>query len=107
MTHCPCAGTYGVGNNSSRTWLGPRDEWNPFDGTWECTGSHFAGGVQDCARRHSGGGHGPTDHMVEEAPTAIRHTVPESDENESVVVRPLFFPFPEAIQSPKRHELSN
>ena len=60
-----CSDTYGVGNNSSRTWLGPRDEWNPFDGTWECTGSHFSGGVQDCARRHSGSGHGPTDHMVE------------------------------------------
>jgi hypothetical protein len=37
---------------------------NAFAGTWECTGSHFAGGQQDCQRRHGSSGHGPIDHRV-------------------------------------------
>ena len=59
-----CSDTYGVGNNSSRTWLGPREEVNPFTGRWTCRGSHFSGGVDDCTRRHSGGGHGSLDHLL-------------------------------------------
>jgi len=60
-----CSDTYGVGNNSDRRWLGPRSEWSSFPGTWECTGSHFSDGVQDCNRRHSSGGHSNTAHRVE------------------------------------------
>ncbi len=59
-----CSDTYGVGNNSDRNWLGPREEVNPFIGRWTCTGSHFAGGQPDCVRRHGGSGHGPIDHML-------------------------------------------
>lgn len=59
-----CSDTYGVGNNSDRNWLGPREEVNPFIGRWTCTGSHFAGGQPDCTRRHGGSGHGAIDHML-------------------------------------------
>ena len=59
-----CSDTYGVSNNSDRYMLGPRSEINPYTGTWECTGSHFAGGLPDCIRRHGGAGHGPVDHRL-------------------------------------------
>ena len=59
-----CSDTYGFGNNSSRTWLGPRDEWNANAGTWECTGSHFDGASPNCIRNHGGSGHGPIDHRL-------------------------------------------
>ncbi len=59
-----CSDTYGVGNNSDRNYLGPREEVNPFIGRWTCRGSHFAGGQPDCVRRHGGSGHGPIDHML-------------------------------------------
>lgn len=59
-----CSDTYGVGNNADRTWLAPRNEWNPYLGTWECTGSHFAGGQPDCERRHGGSGHDGVEHRV-------------------------------------------
>jgi hypothetical protein len=64
-----CSDTYGPGNNADRRYLGPRDEVDPFAGTWECTGSHFAGGVPDCVRRHTGSGHSSTEHrlVVEDA----------------------------------------
>lgn len=60
-----CSDTYGPGNNSDRNYLGPRIEVDPYLGTWECTGSHFAGGQPDCVRRHSGSGHGPVDHRLQ------------------------------------------
>jgi hypothetical protein len=59
-----CSDTYGVSNNSNRNDLGPRNEVNPYFGTWECTGSHFSGGIQDCTRRHGSSGHGPLDHRL-------------------------------------------
>ncbi|HKQ57178.1 MAG TPA: FlgD immunoglobulin-like domain containing protein, partial [Candidatus Eisenbacteria bacterium] len=59
-----CSDTYDVNNNSTRTYLGPRSEVNVYAGTWECTGSHFSGGVQDCTRRHSSSGHGVLDHRL-------------------------------------------
>lgn len=59
-----CSDTYDVGNNSSRTYLGPRSEVNAYQGTWECTSSHFAGGLPDCTRRHSSSGHGGLDHRL-------------------------------------------
>lgn len=59
-----CSDTYGVGNNSDRNMLGPRKEVNGYAGTWECTGSHFAGGLPDCIRRHGAAGHGPIDHRL-------------------------------------------
>jgi hypothetical protein len=37
---------------------------NAYAGTWECTGSHFAGGLPDCISRHFGAGHGPLDHRL-------------------------------------------
>ncbi len=59
-----CSDTYSVENNSSRTYLGPRSEVNPYAGTWECTASHFAGGVADCTRRHASSGHTSIDHRL-------------------------------------------
>jgi hypothetical protein len=59
-----CSDTYGSGNNSDRQWLAPREEWASFPGTWECTASHFAGGMPDCTRRHGSSGHGPIDHRL-------------------------------------------
>lgn len=59
-----CSDTYGPGNNSDRNYLGPRSEVDPYQGTWECTGSHFAGGQPDCVRRHGSTGHGATDHRL-------------------------------------------
>jgi flagellar hook capping protein FlgD len=59
-----CSDTYDVGNNSNRTYLGPRSEVDAYTGTWDCTGSHFSGGVPDCIRRHGATGHGPLDHRL-------------------------------------------
>ncbi|MEZ4649469.1 MAG: FlgD immunoglobulin-like domain containing protein [Candidatus Eisenbacteria bacterium] len=59
-----CSDTYGAYNNSDRAWLAPRDEWNPYLGTWECLGSHFAGGEPDCIRRHASEGHNEIDHRL-------------------------------------------
>ncbi len=59
-----CSDTYGVSNNSDRTYLGPRSEVNGYKGTWNCVGSHFSGGVPDCVRRHGSAGHGPLDHRL-------------------------------------------
>jgi hypothetical protein len=60
-----CSDTYSSGNNADRTWLGPRGEWNPFTGIWDCVGSHFSGGQDDCIRRHGGSGHNAVDHRVQ------------------------------------------
>ena len=60
-----CSDTYGVSNNSDRNYLAPRNEWQAYPGTWECTGSHFAGGQNDCVRRHGSGGHTNTEHRLE------------------------------------------
>jgi hypothetical protein len=59
-----CSDTYDVFNNSDRNFLGPRSEVNAYTGTWECTGSHFAGGQPDCVQRHFGTVHGPLDHRL-------------------------------------------
>jgi hypothetical protein len=59
-----CSDTYGISNNSDRTYLGPRKEVNAYKGTWTCTGSHFSGGLPDCIRRHGSTGHGPLDHRL-------------------------------------------
>jgi hypothetical protein len=59
-----CSDTYTVTNNGSRTYLGPRSEVNPYTATWECTGSHFAGGQPDCVRRHGSSGHNAVDHRL-------------------------------------------
>ncbi len=59
-----CSDTYGVSNNADRRYLGPRTEVDPFQGSWTCTGSHFAGGVNDCQRRHGSSGHGALDHRL-------------------------------------------
>ena len=65
-----CSDTYGTGNNADRTWLGPRDEWDPFAGTWECEGSFFDVGPdgtfpEDCVRSQGGSGFGSVDHRLE------------------------------------------
>lgn len=49
-----CSDTYGTGNNGDRTYLGPRDEVNPFTGVWTCQGSWFSNFVNDCIRRNPG-----------------------------------------------------
>ena len=59
-----CSDTYGTYNNSDRNWLAPRDEWDPYLGTWDCVGSHFADYQPDCIRRHGSGGHTPTEHLL-------------------------------------------
>lgn len=59
-----CQDTYGVSNNSDRTWLGPRSELDPFTSTWDPCGSHFDGTPVDCVRHHGSNGHGAIDHML-------------------------------------------
>lgn len=59
-----CSNTYSTATHADRAHLGPRDEWDPHAGTWECTGSHFAGGEPDCVRRHDGAGHDPVEHRL-------------------------------------------
>ncbi|MDM7917493.1 MAG: hypothetical protein QUU85_19850, partial [Candidatus Eisenbacteria bacterium] len=59
-----CSDTYGVMNNSDRNYLAPRSEVNGFTAKWDCQGSHFAGGLDDCVRHHNGSGHGPIDHRL-------------------------------------------
>lgn len=62
-----CQDTYSDGNNSDRTWLGPRYEINPRTGDWEPCGSHFdnaSGTPNDCRQSHFSGGHGPIDHLL-------------------------------------------
>jgi len=59
-----CSDTYAVSNNSDRTYLGPREEVNPYTAIWNCTGSHFSGGVADCARRHGSAGHDAVQHRL-------------------------------------------
>lgn len=46
-----CSDTYGNGNNSDRWYLGPREEIDPYAGTWSCEGSYFAAGQPDCIDR--------------------------------------------------------
>lgn len=61
-----CSDTYGVGNNQDRTYLGPREEVNPYTGIWNCVGSYFAGGPthQDCVHRSGSGGLNAVDHRL-------------------------------------------
>jgi len=49
-----CSDTYATSNNADRQYLGPRDEWNPHTGTWECNGSYFDGAPADCLRSVDG-----------------------------------------------------
>jgi hypothetical protein len=49
-----CSDTYGPSNNSDRTYLGGRDEVNPFTGVWTCQNSWFSNYVNDCVRRNPG-----------------------------------------------------
>lgn len=49
-----CTDTYSSGNNSDRTYLGPRNEVNPLTGVWTAEGSFFAQGVNDRIRRING-----------------------------------------------------
>ncbi len=59
-----CSDTYGASLNGSRTYLGPRDEVNPFTGRWTCRGSYFAGYQNDCVDRR-GGSFNPVEHRLE------------------------------------------
>jgi len=61
-----CSDTYSVSNNSNRQYMAPRHEINPYLGTWDCQGSHFSGGTNDCIRRHRGTSlHEPTEHFIQ------------------------------------------
>ena len=62
-----CSDTYGSSLNASRSYLGPRNEVNPFSGRWECTGSYFAGYQPDCVERFSTGGLSAIDHRLQVA----------------------------------------
>lgn len=59
-----CSDTYGAGNNSDRFWLGPRNEVDPYLGTWECEGSWFSDFQNDCVRRNGGGSFDPVEHRL-------------------------------------------
>jgi hypothetical protein len=48
-----CSDTYGFFNNASAFYLGPRDEVDPYSGTWEACGSLFDGVPVDCQRDYS------------------------------------------------------
>ncbi|RKY19634.1 MAG: hypothetical protein DRQ55_10100 [Planctomycetota bacterium] len=60
-----CSDTYGSSNNGDRFWLGPRDEWDPNEGTWTCEGSYFDGTPVDCIRSTNGSGNGSVNHRLE------------------------------------------
>lgn len=60
-----CSDTYSAGNNASQTYLGGRDEVNPFTGLWECEGSWFSNYQPDCTRRNSGSGLTSVDHRLQ------------------------------------------
>ncbi len=63
-----CQDTYGSGNNSDRTWLGPRYEVDPLSGVWDPCGSYFdiADGSQpDCRESPHTGGLSAIDHMLQ------------------------------------------
>lgn len=64
-----CSDTYSFSNNSSQFYLGPRDEVDPYLGTWEACGSLFDDGFgapdADCARDYSGISSGDPHHRVE------------------------------------------
>jgi hypothetical protein len=48
-----CSDTYGSSLNASRTWLGPRNEVNPFTGWWTCTNSYFSNYQNNCNQNYS------------------------------------------------------
>lgn len=60
-----CSDTYGSFNNGDRFYLGPRDEWDAFEATWDCEGSFFDGTPIDCERDENGNGLGPVAHRLE------------------------------------------
>lgn len=60
-----CSDTYGVFNNTDQDDLGPRNEINPFAGTWECTGSYFSGYINDCVKRNNNSGLSSIDHKLQ------------------------------------------
>jgi hypothetical protein len=60
-----CSDTYGTSNNGNRTYLGPRDEWNPHTAEWEACGSFFDGIPVDCQRDQNGSGFGSVNHRLE------------------------------------------
>ncbi|MCB8932562.1 MAG: hypothetical protein M9921_06905 [Fimbriimonadaceae bacterium] len=60
-----CSDTYSAGNNASQTWLGGRDEVNPFTGIWDCNNSWFSNYQPDCTRRNSGSGLSSIDHRLQ------------------------------------------
>lgn len=64
-----CSDTYSFSNNSSQFYLGPRDEVDPYLGTWEACGSLFDDGFgapdADCARDYSGISSSDPHHRVE------------------------------------------
>lgn len=60
-----CTDTYGASLNASRSWLGPRNEVNPFTGRWTCLGSYFANYQNDCVERFNTTGLSPIDHRLQ------------------------------------------
>ncbi|MGQ0553338.1 MAG: hypothetical protein ACT4PU_08970 [Planctomycetota bacterium] len=60
-----CSDTYGTTNNGDRFYLGPRDEWNPHTGEWDCLGSFFDATPVDCVRNYFGTGVDSVDHRLE------------------------------------------
>lgn len=60
-----CSDTYGVGNNASRFYLGPREEVNPHTAAWEACGSFFDGVPVDCQRSYNGNESSEVAHRME------------------------------------------
>lgn len=49
-----CNDTYGASLNANRTYMGPKNEVNPYTGLWNPVGSYFAMGQPDNLRRRTG-----------------------------------------------------
>jgi hypothetical protein len=66
-----CSDIYSASNNGAQFYFGPRAEVNPRTGAWDSLGSHFDGIPVDNVRSHFTSGHGPLDHRLTVAESAL------------------------------------
>ncbi|HMB69440.1 MAG TPA: FlgD immunoglobulin-like domain containing protein, partial [bacterium] len=59
-----CADTYGINNNGSRVYLGPREEVHPLEAVWEPYGSFFDATPVDTLRNYWGSETSETAHRL-------------------------------------------
>jgi hypothetical protein len=60
-----CSDTYSVINNGTRLYLGPREEVDPYTGSWEACGSWFDDTPVDCQRDYYGDAADLVEHRLE------------------------------------------